>query len=138
MITRGIFKANDIRGITEGPQPEWDEAGAYAIGAALVDTLDLTAAEGALVVGRDMRVSSPRMSAAFIDGTLSRGADVVDIGLASTDQLWFASGRLGLPGAMFTARHNPKEYNGLKFCLTGARPLAPAQLSEIAARAESG
>jgi phosphomannomutase len=138
MITRAIFKANDIRGVTEGPEPEWDEAGAYAIGAALVDTLDLTAAEGALVVGRDMRVSSPRMAAAFIDGALSRGADVVDIGLASTDQLWFASGRLGLPGAMFTASHNPKEYNGIKFCLAGARPIAPAQLIEIADRAEAG
>jgi phosphomannomutase len=138
MITREIFKANDIRGITEGLEPQWDEAGAYAIGAALVDTLDLTAAEGALVVGRDMRVSSPRMAAAFIDGALSRGADVIDIGLASTDQLWFASGRLDLPGAMFTASHNPKEYNGIKFCLAGARPIAPAQLTEIADRVEAG
>jgi phosphomannomutase len=138
MITRAIFKANDIRGVTEGPEPQWDTAGACAIGAALVDTLDLTAAEGALVVGRDMRVSSPRMAAAFIDGALSRGADVVDIGLASTDQLWFASGRLGLPGAMFTASHNPWEYNGIKFCLAGARPIAPAQLVEIADRAEAG
>ena len=138
MITRGIFKANDIRGVTEGPDPQWDTAGAYAIGAALVDTLDLNAAEGALVVGRDMRVSGPVMSAAFIEGVLSRGADVVDIGLASTDQLWFASGRLGLPGAMFTASHNPAEYNGIKFCLAGARPIAPAQLVEIADRALAG
>ena len=127
MITRAIFKANDIRGVTEGSDPQWDAAGAYAVGAALVDTLDLNAAEGALVVGRDMRVSGPEMSAAFIDGVRSRGADVVDIGLASTDQLWFASGRLGLPGAMFTASHNPAEYNGIKFCLAGARPIAPAQ-----------
>jgi phosphomannomutase len=138
MINRAIFKANDIRGVTEGPEPQWDTDGAYAIGAALVDTLDLNAAEGALVVGRDMRVSSPRMAAAFIDGALSRGADVVDIGLASTDQLWFASGRLGLPGAMFTASHNPKEYNGVKFCLAGARPIVPGQLSEIADRVEAG
>jgi phosphomannomutase len=138
MINRAIFKANDIRGVTEGPEPQWDTDGAYAIGAALVDTLDLNAAEGALVVGRDMRVSSPRMAAAFIDGVLSRGADVVDIGLASTDELWFASGRLGLPGAMFTASHNPKEYNGLKFCLAGARPIAPAQLTEIADRVQGG
>ena len=138
MITRGIFKANDIRGVTEGPDPQWDAAGAYAIGAALVDTLDLNAAEGALVVGRDMRISGPAMSAAFIDGVLSRGADVVDIGLASTDELWFASGRLGLPGAMFTASHNPAEYNGIKFCLAGARPIAPAQLVEIADRALAG
>jgi phosphomannomutase len=85
-----------------------------------------------------MRVSSPRMAAAFIDGALSRGADVIDIGLASTDQLWFASGRLNLPGAMFTASHNPKEYNGIKFCLAGARPITPAQLKEIADRVEAG
>jgi len=135
MITRGIFKANDIRGVTEGAAPEWDEAGAHAIGAALVDVLDLTSAEGSLVVGRDMRLSSPRMSAAFIDGVLSRGADVVDIGLASTDELWFASGRLDLPGAMFTASHNPGDYNGIKFCLAGAKPIAPGQLVAIADRA---
>ena len=61
------------------------------------------------MVGRDMRTTSPELSAAFADGVLSRGADVVDIGLASTDGLWFASGSLGLPGAMFTASHNPGE-----------------------------
>lgn len=137
MITQRIFKANDIRGITEGDTPEWDEDGAYAIGAALVDVLDLTVAEGSLVVGRDMRVSSPRMSAAFARGVLSRGADIVDIGLASTDELWFASGLLGLPGAMFTASHNPGDYNGIKFCLSGAKPIEPAQLVEIADRAMS-
>ena len=125
MIKRGIFKANDIRGVTEGAAPEWDQAGAHAIGAALVDVLDLTSAEGSLVVGRDMRLSSPRMTAAFTDGVLSRGADVVDIGLASTDELWFGSGRLDLPGAMFTASHNPGDYNGIKFCLAGAKPIAP-------------
>ncbi len=135
MIKRGIFKANDIRGITEGPEPQWDADGAYAIGAALVDVLDLNAAEGALVVGQDMRVSSPTLAAAFVDGVISRGADVIDIGLASTDELWFASGRLGLPGAMFTASHNPGEYNGIKFCLAAARPIVPAQLIEIANRA---
>ncbi len=135
MITRAIFKANDIRGVTEGESPQWDEDGAYAIGAALVDVLDLTAGEGCLVVGRDMRLSSPRMSAAFARGVLSRGADIIDIGLASTDELWFASGRLDLPGAMFTASHNPGEYNGIKFCLAGAKPIAPAQLVEIADRA---
>ena len=135
MITPGIFKANDIRGVTEGPDPEWDEDGAFAVGAALVDVLDLTAAEGGLVLGRDMRTSGPRMARAFTEGVLSRGVDVLDIGLASTDGLWFASGRLGLPGAMFTASHNPAAYNGAKFCLAGARPLAPAQLAEIADRA---
>jgi phosphomannomutase len=135
VINPEIFKANDIRGVTEGPDPRWDASGAFAIGAALVDTLDLTAAEGTLVVGRDMRVSSPRMSAAFTEGVLSRGADVISIGLASTDELWFASGRLGLPGAMFTASHNPGSDNGIKFCLAGARPISPAQLVEIADRA---
>ena len=138
MITPEIFKANDIRGVAEGPDPQWDVDGAYAIGAALVDTFDLNAAEGALVVGRDMRLTGPEMSAAFIDGVLGRGADVIDIGLASTDQLWFASGQLGLPGAMFTASHNPADYNGIKFCLAGARPIAPAQLAEIADRALAG
>jgi phosphomannomutase len=135
MIKRGIFKANDIRGITEGADPEWDAAGAYAIGAAVVEVLDLRSGAGALVVGRDMRTSGPPMTAAFIDGALSRGVNVIDIGLSSTDQLWFASGSLDLPGAMFTASHNPSEYNGIKFCLAGAKPLTPAALAEIADRA---
>ncbi|MDQ1660635.1 MAG: phosphomannomutase [Blastococcus sp.] len=135
MLTRDIFKANDIRGIATGPDPQWDAAGAYALGAALVDTLDLNAAEGSLVLGRDMRITSPELSRAFNDGVLSRGADVVDIGLASTDELWFASGRLGLPGAMFTASHNPGDYNGVKFCLAGALPISPALLREVAERA---
>jgi phosphomannomutase len=135
MITQRIFKANDIRGITEGPEPEWDEAGAFAVGVALVDVLGLGAG-AQLVLGRDMRVSGERMSAAFTDGVLSRGVDVLDIGLASTDELWFASGKLDLPGAMFTASHNPAAYNGVKFCLPGARPIDPAQLVEIARRAQ--
>jgi phosphomannomutase len=137
MIKRGIFKANDIRGITEGPDPEWDAAGAYAIGAAAVDVLDLHTAR-ALVVGRDMRISGPRMAGAFINGVLSRGVDVIDIGLSSTDQLWFGSGWLDLPGAMFTASHNPAEYNGIKFCLAGAKPITSADLVEIAERAAGG
>ena len=135
MIKREIFKANDIRGITEGADPEWDAAGAYAIGAAAVEVLEINSDSGALVVGRDMRTSGPRMVAAFIDGVLSRGVNVIDIGLSSTDQLWFASGRLDLPGAMFTASHNPSEYNGIKFCLAGAKPVTPAALAEIADRA---
>ncbi|HXD26737.1 MAG TPA: phosphomannomutase/phosphoglucomutase [Propionibacteriaceae bacterium] len=137
MIKRGIFKANDIRGITEGPDPEWDASGAYAIGAASVDVLDLHSGAGALVVGRDMRVSGPLMVSAFIDGVLSRGVEVIDIGLSSTDQLWFASGWLDLPGAMFTASHNPAEYNGIKFCLAGAKPITSANLAEIAQRASA-
>jgi phosphomannomutase len=137
MIKLGIFKANDIRGITEGSDPEWDAAGAHAIGAALVEVLDLSRGAGALVVGRDMRTSGPLMAAAFIDGVMSRGVDVIDIGLSSTDQLWFASGWLDLPGAMFTASHNPSEYNGIKFCLAGAKPITPAALVEIADRAST-
>jgi phosphomannomutase len=137
MIKPGIFKANDIRGITEDSAPEWDAAGAYALGVAVVEVLRLNSGAGALVVGRDMRTSSPRMAAAFIDGVLSRGVNVVDTGLSSTDQLWFASGWLDLPGAMFTASHNPSEYNGIKFCLAGAKPITSATLAEIADRASA-
>jgi len=135
VITPGIFKANDIRGVVTGPRPEWDAEGAYVLGTALVDALDLTAAEASLVLGRDMRTSSPELARAFTDGVLSRGADVVDIGLASTDELWFASGHLNLPGVMFTASHNPGHYNGIKFCLAGARPVSPALLHDLARRA---
>ena len=135
MIHASIFKANDIRGVTTGPEPEWDADGAYAIGAATADVFAISAGAGALVVGRDMRTTSPELSAAFADGVLSRGADVVDIGLASTDGLWFASGSLGLPGAMFTASHNPGNYNGIKFCHPGAQPVQPAELVAIRERA---
>jgi len=135
MIEPGILKANDIRGIATGDDRQWDADGAYVLGAALVDALDLTNAEGALVLGRDMRTTSPELSKAFIAGALSRGADVVDIGLASTDELWFASGHLRLPGVMFTASHNPGHYNGIKFCLTGARPVSPQLLRDLADRA---
>ena len=135
MIEPGIFKANDIRGIATGDDRQWDADGAYVLGAALVDALDLTKAEGALVLGRDMRTTSPELSKAFIAGVLSRGADVIDIGLASTDELWFASGHLELPGVMFTASHNPGNYNGIKFCLAGARPVSPELLRELADRA---
>ena len=114
-----------------------DTAGAYAIGAALVDTLDLNAAEGALVVGRDMRVSGPAMSAAFIDGVLSRGADVVDIGLASTDQLWFARGGWACRARCSPPATTRRSTTG-SFCLAAARPIAPAQLVDIADRAPWG
>jgi phosphomannomutase len=135
MIHARIFKANDIRGVATGPDPEWDADGAYAIGAATADVFGISDGSGALVVGRDMRTTSPVLSAAFADGVLSRGADVVDIGLASTDGLWFASGSLGLPGAMFTASHNPGTYNGIKFCHRGAQPVEPAELVAIRERA---
>jgi phosphomannomutase len=115
-----IFKAYDVRGVVPD---ELDESVARATGAAFVEVLDVLAGAGAVVVGYDMRPSSPALAAAFAEGVTSTGADVVDIGLASTDQLYFASGRLQLPGAMFTASHNPARYNGIKMCRTGASPV---------------
>jgi phosphomannomutase len=115
-----IFKAYDVRGVVPD---QLDESVARATGAAFVEVLDILASPGAVVVGYDMRPSSPGLAAAFAEGVTSTGADVVDIGLASTDQLYFASGRLQLPGAMFTASHNPAQYNGIKLCRTGAAPV---------------
>ena len=135
MINPAIFKANDIRGVASGHDAEWDQEGAYALGAAFVDALDLVSGAAAMVLGRDMRTTSPELASAFSAGVRSRGCDVIDLGLASTDELWFASGRLNLPGAVITASHNPGHYNGIKFCLAQARPLTPAQLAEIADRA---
>src|SRR5438552_2372725 len=116
----GIFKAYDVRGVV--PE-QLDEAVARATGAAFVEVLDVLAGPGAVVIGYDMRPSSPALAAAFAEGVTSTGADVIDIGLASTDQLYFASGRLDLPGAMFTASHNPAQYNGIKMCRAGAVPI---------------
>jgi phosphomannomutase len=76
-----------------------------------------------VVVGRDMRLTGEALVAAFADGATSQGVDVVDVGLASTDLVYFAAGTLDMPGAMFTASHNPAQYNGVKFCLSGARPV---------------
>lgn len=117
----GIFKAYDIRGVV-GEQ--LDSAVVADIGAAFAD---LVGGEGspaaAVVVGHDMRQSSPGLASAFTAGVTGRGLDVVSIGLASTDMLYFASGWLELPGAMFTASHNPARYNGLKLCRAGAAPV---------------
>jgi phosphomannomutase len=125
-----IFKAYDVRGIVPD---ELDESVARATGAAFVEVIDILAGPGAVVVGYDMRPSSPSLAAAFAEGVTSTGADVIDIGLASTDQLYFASGRLGLPGAMFTASHNPARYNGIKLCRAGAAPVgAESGLRDIA------
>lgn len=135
MLTQEIFKANDIRGLVGGPDAQWDADGAYALGVAFVETLDLFRAEKAFVLGRDMRATGEEMSLAFARGAMSLGVDVIDIGLSSTDQLWYASGRLELPGVQFTASHNPATYNGIKFCLSGARPVSPHQLIDIARRA---
>ena len=113
-----IIKAYDVRG-TYPDQLNADLA--RAVGAAFVRVVG--AAGGAVVVGRDMRPSGPELVAAFAEGATSQGADVILIGLASTDGLYFASGSLGLPGAMFTASHNPAQYNGIKLCRAGAAPV---------------
>ncbi|TCJ22433.1 phosphomannomutase/phosphoglucomutase [Nocardioides jejuensis] len=111
-----IFKAYDIRGLVGS---QIDEELAHRIGAAFVQVLGADT----VVVGHDMRPSSPGMAGAFADGAAQAGADVVLIGLASTDQLYFASGSLGHAGAMFTASHNPAAYNGIKLCRPGAAPV---------------
>ena len=111
-----LVKAYDVRGIVPD---QLDPAVAEAIGAAFVKVTGATA----VTVGRDMRPSSPELSDAFSRGAAAQGADVVQIGLASTDELYFASGHLNLPGAMFTASHNPARYNGIKMCRAGAAPV---------------
>lgn len=111
-----IVKAYDVRGTT--PDQMNNEV-ARALGVAFAE---FTGAPKVLVA-RDMRVTGEELAAAFADGIMSRGVDVVDLGLASTDLMYFAAGSLDAPGAMFTASHNPAEYNGIKFCLSGARPV---------------
>jgi phosphomannomutase len=116
-----IVKAYDIRGTVPD---QFDEATAAALGAALVQTLRSSGDDvGQIVVAHDMRASSPPLSAAFITGARRAGADVVEAGLGSTDMLYYACGALNIPGAMFTASHNPARYNGIKMCRAGARPI---------------
>jgi phosphomannomutase len=115
-----IFKAYDIRGLVD---VEIDADFAFATGLAFARFLQLEREPGTIVIGEDMRPSSPILAEAFSAGVTSQGMDVIRIGLASTDMLYFASGKLGLPGAMFTASHNPAEYNGIKLCLSSARPI---------------
>ncbi|MDQ0991269.1 phosphomannomutase/phosphoglucomutase [Streptomyces sp. V3I7] len=131
-----IVKAYDVRGVVPD---QWDESLAELFGAAFAE---VTGAD-AIVVGHDMRPSSPGLSGAFARGAAARGVDVTEIGLCSTDQLYYASGALGLPGAMFTASHNPAQYNGIKMCRAGAAPVGQdTGLAEIRAlverRLESG
>ena len=111
-----IFKAYDVRGIVPD---ELDADVCRRIGAAFATFVDAPS----VLVARDMRESGGELSRAFADGVLEQGVDVVDLGLASTDLLYFAAGRLDSPGAMFTASHNPSQYNGVKLCLSGARPV---------------
>lgn len=112
----GLVKAYDVRGVVPD---QLDENLARLFGAAFVET---TGAD-AVVIGHDMRPSSPALADAFARGAAGQGADVVEIGLCSTDELYFASGVLGRAGAMFTASHNPARYNGIKMCRAGAAPV---------------
>ncbi len=130
-----VIKAYDVRGIV-GEQI--DEPFVRAVGAAFAR---LMRAEGAarVAIGHDMRASSPDLARAFGDGVLAQGLDVVLIGLASTDQLYFASGALDCPGAMFTASHNPARYNGIKLCRAGAKPVGQdSGLAQISADVVAG
>jgi phosphomannomutase len=125
-----IVKAYDIRGVVPD---EWDEPVARALGAAFARV----AGAPRVVTAHDMRESSVPLSRAFAEGVMSQGVDVVEAGLGSTDLLYFASGHLGLPGAMFTASHNPARYNGIKLCRAGAVPIGQdSGLAEIRALAE--
>jgi phosphomannomutase len=111
-----IFKAYDVRGVVPD---ELDVDTARRIGGAFVSWTGAPR----ILIGRDCRLSSPDLAAALAEGATAAGADVTDIGLASTDLLYFASGSLDLPGIMLTASYNPPNYNGMKFCLAGARPV---------------
>ena len=119
-MSGSIFKAYDIRGLVD---KELTPDFAFATGIAVARFLEHEREPGTVVIGEDMRPSSPILASAFAAGVTSQGLDVIRIGLASTDMLYFASGKLNLPGAMFTASHNPAEYNGIKLCLSGARPI---------------
>jgi phosphomannomutase len=125
-----IFMAYDIRGVVPD---ELDEGVAEAVGAGFAR---LTGAP-TIVMAHDMRASSEPLADAFARGVTSCGADVIDAGLGSTDLLYYASGHLGMPGAMLTASHNPARYNGIKLCRAGAKPVGQdtglADLQEMSA-----
>lgn len=131
-----IVKAYDIRGIV-GEQ--LNSAVVHDIGAAFAELIGRSGGSPAVVIGYDMRDSSPGLAAVFAQGVTSRGVDVISIGLASTDMLYFASGSLDLPGAMFTASHNPARYNGIKLCRAGAAPVGQdSGLDEIRIAVQGG
>jgi phosphomannomutase len=115
-----VVKAYDVRGLV--PE-QLDVDVAWALGAAFAEVVVIREGGSGCVIGHDMRATSPELSRAFGAGVTSRGVDVTHIGLASTDGLYFASGHLGLAGAMFTASHNPAAYNGIKLCRPGAAPV---------------
>ncbi len=115
-----VIKAYDIRGLVKNQiTPEFT----FVLGSAFARFLAEEREPGTVVIGEDMRPSSDELASAFADGLNSQGVDVIRIGLASTDMLYFASGSLHLPGAMFTASHNPAAYNGIKLSKSGARPI---------------
>jgi phosphomannomutase len=115
-----IFKAYDIRGLVD---TELSPDFAFAVGLAFAKFLEMKREPSTVIIGEDMRPSSPELAEAFSAGVASNGTNVIRIGLASTDLLYFAAGSRNLPGAMFTASHNPAAYNGIKLCLSGARPI---------------
>ena len=131
-----VFKAYDIRGTVPD---QLDAELCRSIGAAFARFATEGRDRPRVLVGRDMRPSGVELSAAFAEGVRSQGVDVVDLGLCSTDMLYFASGREDAPAAVFTASHNPARYNGIKMCLAGARPVGEETgLREIKAMATEG
>jgi len=115
-----IIKAYDVRGLVDSQiTPDFT----FALGGAFAKFLQEEREPSSIVIGEDMRPSSALLATAFSEGATSQGMDVVRIGLASTDMLYFASGKLNMPGAMFTASHNPAAYNGVKLCKSSARPI---------------
>ena len=122
-ILDAVIKAYDIRGIVP---VEFDADLARAVGAAFVEALGLRAADGGagvVVVGQDMRETGDGLVEAFAEGVMAHGCDVIRLGQTSTDELYFVSGTRDVPGAMFTASHNPAAYNGIKLCRAGAAPV---------------
>lgn len=129
-----IFKAYDIRGTVPD---QFDATMARSIGAAFARFAMANDDATRVLIARDMRSTGIELSAAFAEGARNQGVDIVDLGLASTDLMYFASGTLGAPGAMFTASHNPAQYNGIKMCLAGAKPIGEdSGLHEIKSLAE--
>ncbi len=129
MIDASIFKANDVRGIATGEHVQWDADGVRVVAASFVQVLGLRGLP--FVLGHDMRTTGREFAQAFAAGARSQGADVIELGLTSTDEVWFASGHLGVHGVQLTASHNPPEYNGIKFCLPNAAPITPQLLEQI-------
>src|ERR1700722_16078012 len=125
-----VFKAYNVRGTVPD---QLDASMCQAIGRAMARF----AGAPVILIARDMRESGLELSTAFSNGVRSEGVNVIDLGMASTDFLYFAAGHLDAPGAMFTASHNPAQYNGLKLCLSGARPIGrDTGLADIEATAE--